>query len=333
MKTPSETHLRAPIFLLGSHKSGTSLLRSLLDGHPDLFVFPTETHFFQFSGFGVDYRLRRAPACLTDPPTLIESLQAYLREHQVQTDPFSDNPGFRGYDADRCLAHAKGAAPNLWRDKMAAYLRALWHGLNESGDPGSVRFVEKSVEHAEFASLLKEYFPDCRFIHIIRDPYATLTAIRKAKSRRGHPDLLPIAASLYNSYYYLFRNQQSVADYLVLRFEDLVLEPEKIMHEVADFLGLEFNAGLMSPTSQGAPWKGNSTSKEGFEGISKAPLEHWKKTIHPNEIRLMNAIAPWVMNCYGYDRLDPTWKWILPAQRERFRAYFKNRMAAAAFRT
>jgi len=39
--------LKAPIFLLGSHKSETSLLRALLDGHKDLFVFPTETHLFK----------------------------------------------------------------------------------------------------------------------------------------------------------------------------------------------------------------------------------------------------------------------------------------------
>ena len=37
------------VFILGQHKSGSSLLRSLLDGHPDLFVIPVETHYFSLS--------------------------------------------------------------------------------------------------------------------------------------------------------------------------------------------------------------------------------------------------------------------------------------------
>ena len=55
-----ETKMSRPIFLLGCHKSGTSLLRSLLDGHPDLFVIPIETHFFQATGHWTDYRMRRS---------------------------------------------------------------------------------------------------------------------------------------------------------------------------------------------------------------------------------------------------------------------------------
>ena len=36
----------SPIFILGCTKSGTTLLRNLFDGHPDLFIIPFETHFF-----------------------------------------------------------------------------------------------------------------------------------------------------------------------------------------------------------------------------------------------------------------------------------------------
>ena len=35
-----------PVFILGSHKSGTSLLRNLLDGISGFFVIPIEAHFF-----------------------------------------------------------------------------------------------------------------------------------------------------------------------------------------------------------------------------------------------------------------------------------------------
>ncbi len=35
-----------PVFILGSPRSGPTLLRSLFDGHPDLNVIPFETEYF-----------------------------------------------------------------------------------------------------------------------------------------------------------------------------------------------------------------------------------------------------------------------------------------------
>ncbi|MGE5223096.1 MAG: sulfotransferase, partial [Omnitrophica WOR_2 bacterium] len=36
-----------PVFICGHPKSGTSLLRSLLDSHPQVIVYPEETSFFR----------------------------------------------------------------------------------------------------------------------------------------------------------------------------------------------------------------------------------------------------------------------------------------------
>ena len=48
-----------PIFIFGPHKSGTSLLRSLLDGHPDLFSIPIESHVFSGMGMGIRYEKKK----------------------------------------------------------------------------------------------------------------------------------------------------------------------------------------------------------------------------------------------------------------------------------
>src|SRR6187549_1076292 len=42
--------LMRPVFICGHHRSGTTLLHDLLDGHPELFVLPSEaTYFSSFS--------------------------------------------------------------------------------------------------------------------------------------------------------------------------------------------------------------------------------------------------------------------------------------------
>lgn len=57
-----DERVESPIFILGCHKSRTSLLRALFDGHDDLFVVPFETHFFQRTGHVIDYAFRKSAA-------------------------------------------------------------------------------------------------------------------------------------------------------------------------------------------------------------------------------------------------------------------------------
>ena len=83
--------LTAPIFILGSHKSGSSLLRSLLDGHPRLFVFPKEIHFFQYAGYWVDYRLRAAKPAQLSREQLIERLYEIVSGYNRSRDPYADS--------------------------------------------------------------------------------------------------------------------------------------------------------------------------------------------------------------------------------------------------
>ena len=71
----------APVFLLGSHKSGSSLLRSLLDGHPELAVLPKETHLFQFTNHWVDYRRRRNLPRPLDRQQFFDSLLQQIRNN------------------------------------------------------------------------------------------------------------------------------------------------------------------------------------------------------------------------------------------------------------
>jgi hypothetical protein len=48
-----------PIFIAGTHKSGTSLIRSLFDGHSNIYSIPMETHYFQLNKFWVDNEYRK----------------------------------------------------------------------------------------------------------------------------------------------------------------------------------------------------------------------------------------------------------------------------------
>ncbi|MDZ7690392.1 MAG: sulfotransferase [Balneolaceae bacterium] len=81
-----------PIFILGAHKSGTTLLRSIFDGHPALFVIPFESHFFQNLCYWIDYDYRKEqPRTLTDQE-IINRFRERLRHLNETEDKLGDTP-------------------------------------------------------------------------------------------------------------------------------------------------------------------------------------------------------------------------------------------------
>src|SRR5690242_15426457 len=318
---------RQPVFLLGSHKSGSSLLRSLLDGHPELAVLPKETHLFQFTDHWVNYRRRRNLPHGLEGNELVERMLDQIRLDTRPGNPYADAPGF-AYRMEVLEPRLRALDPTDMPAFFMGYMRAAYEAAAGTPPRDGSMLVEKSVEHAEFAYVLARYFPGARFIHIVRNPYATVVALRRMlQANTGNfPYLWPMACSLHNSYHHLFTNRLAVPDYLCIRFEDLLGDIAATMRQVASFLDIEYLDLLTRPTSMGEHWHGNSTSNEAFGGVSHKPLGAWKAQITDYEIALANMVAGPVLEDFGYERLEarhPSRR----ARRERAKTYLANRLA------
>lgn len=325
----SPRRLREPIFLLGSHKSGTSLLRALMDGHPAVAALPKEAHFFQFSGLGVEYALRRARPRQLGLEERREGLIEGVRTENTSSDPYADSAQFSGYDVDRIAADLR----SVELDSVEVLFHAYHTAIARSLDADDRRIVEKSVENAERATVIRSLCPDARFVHIVRNPYATLVALRRAKGRGRILSLRGILCSLERSLWTVFSNPLAIRDgYLIIRFEDLLADPAATMKKVAAHLEIDFHESLLSPSMAGETWLGNSTSAAtagGFRGVSTAPLHSWKSRITDLEIHLVNRFASPILEAFEYERLEPKRSVWLPARGELPRGYVMNRLCAA----
>ena len=317
--------MNAPVFILGSHKSGSSLLRSLLDSHPELFVIPTEIHYFQYTGHWVDYRLRYALPKKMDREAKIDSLINLIKKKNSHIDPYADSVIKGQFDVAK---FEKFIENNSWksdRELFELYVKAIHLSLIGEPLPPHLHFVEKSVENAEFAVFLKQMFPNCRFIHIVRNPYASLVAIRKSKTKNNYPLIRDFILSLQNSYYYLYKNQKMLENYLIIRYEDLLLSTEETMSKITDFLKIEFTRLLLTPTVMSKPWGGNSSNNGKFSKVSSEPLKKWRKQISTLEVELVNTFFDSILKDYNYEQLEATKSKFFPASKEDFKTYVKNR--------
>ena len=318
--------LNSPIFILGCHKSGTSLLKSLLDGHPDLTVLPSETHFFQYSGYWVDYELRRNTNLNKTIEKQTKGLLQFFKNENRIIDPYAPSNMNGKYDELLFMESIKKSSPSTPPELFSTYLNSIYYSLTKRNIPKNTRIVEKSVENSAFSHLLKSWYPNCKFIHIVRNPYATITAIRKMKSENGFPFLGPILRSMCSSYYDLYRNQCSMKDYLVIKYEDLINNPQYTLSKIIEHLEIDHHNNLVKPTLLGKQWTGNSTSNEYFSGISKAPLKRWEKEITDIEISLTNRYLEPVFNLYNYNKKHTTNKYYFkPKNKENLRNFILNR--------
>jgi hypothetical protein len=319
---------RDPIFILGPHKSGTSLVRSLLDGTAELFVVPFEMHFFQYANKWVDYRLRKSR-----PPQLdLEEIRQSYIQHGTKVNTRGGRMGdsdLRGMlDVTRFKETMEKQGDSL-RDLILLYVKASYAALHGEDMPESMRFVEKSVEQAEFAIHLSKMFPKARFVHVVRNPYSNIVSIRRYMRIDGapYPFLGPALRSLENSYYNLYRNRELLGEtYHVVRYEDLLSTPEGTVEAICEAVGIRYSEGLLQPTSMGQRWEGNSSRGLKFKGISAKNLNLWKKEITHLEVHLVNRLFPFVLREYGYRPMKPSREFLWPVSGERPKGYVLNRL-------
>jgi len=309
----------APIFITGLHKSGTTLLRSLLDDHPDLQCIPFESHFFPLAGYWTanEYQYSRPQAFD------VNRFRDFIAKTNRTSDRYGDNfaEGLIS-EEDFIKKFEKSLAQENPHQAKAYYdaLRQAIFGKIEG------RLVEKSIENFEYTFELRSLFPGARFIHIVRNPYDNLVSLRKFKSiGQGYPLLSRLMPAMVQQYYHLYRNQV-FDDYLVLRYEDLVADTEASMKRVHEFLDLQWSPSSLNPSILGKPWAGNSMKNKSFSGVDGANSNSWEQEIHPLELNLLNRAIPFVFEDYDYPKLENRKGQWSKAKGESWSRYLYNRL-------
>lgn len=289
------------VFICGHPKSGTSLLRAILDSHPQLIVYPEETIFFR------RFLPRAAGLDLEGQIALAEETLIHIFLWR-RDQPVASQAGFpdRDYSAIsfeqvrqalRRFLEMRHRHPG---DVLSAAILAYGEvsGLTTSA---SRWWVEKSPYNEYYAGQIFAWWPEARCIHILRDPRDNYVSYR-----RKHPDWQPefFAANWRRSTRAGVENRRRFGPvrYLILRYEDLTQSPEAALRQLTDFLGIDWDASLAAPTRAGAQWAGNSMFSEQFQGISAAPVARWRERLSPEEAAVIEQMAGAQMDEFDYPR-------------------------------
>lgn len=280
-----------PIFLLGTQGAGLTLLSRMLQRNPRVVnVWGGSRHWA-----GPDEMQ------VVVAPRLPDSLQ--LRGHPVLEDRGLGESWL--YATDKLLPHFRktpGDATPEQRELLLDTIRELL--LLHVGKGDGLRFLDKSQSYTLKVAFLEHLLrgTDPHYVLVTRNPYATCfrAALKSlADHKAGHLERIQLAAEHWeNSYRYALRDGSALTRLTLLRFEDLLADPEPRLRAVCQFLRLPFHRRMLPRADQGRPL-GSSIDNKWYP-LRREVNDTYLSELNTQEIELIRRRCGDLADRFGY---------------------------------
>ncbi len=279
-------------FIVGMGRSGTTLLRLMLDAHSQLAIGPE-------TGFAPEL-VRACRGGAAAPADLV----ALLREQRSWGD----------FDLDEDELERRFAAARL---DAGSALREIYTLYAEGQH--KPRWGDKTPAYVKRMPMIARALPEARFVHVIRD--GRDVALSRAKRAIHEPAPPARAAEKWRKRILRAREAAERLDhYLEVRYEDLVTDTEPTLRRVAEMVELPWEDGMLryyeragerlTEISRDLPAKGTKASRPGAEraaahALAKEPpkpdrIAAWREQMSPADVVAFESVAGDLLEDLGY---------------------------------
>jgi hypothetical protein len=282
-ETRAEPAPIAPIFVVGAGRSGTTLLRLMLNEHPDISL-PSESHIIGplMRTFGTHATL--AGETLERALTMVLDTPEWQRDFGHTPDELraavGDDPLTLAEFFDRVFRLEVGPEPAHWGDKTPANMR--WVGP------------------------LFDLFPNAQAVAIVRDPRDVYLSLLSLKWFGDDPWAIGR---------YIAHNGAMLQEWIgtcaadrlhVVRYEDLVSAPEATLRRLCDGLGVPFvpaMVGFHENTRRNVQqWELDQFHEKLLRPPESEDIARWKREGTRLDRIEIEALTDDVMRAWGYER-------------------------------
>jgi hypothetical protein len=281
-----------PVFVVGAPRTGTTLVRDILNRHPEVHLFD-EVHFFERIW---DERARWGD--LSDPDARRAAIDRLLGIVQE-------------FGSDKEVTHALTADAFAERmQKEGGSYAGLLAALLKTGAElkGATIWGDSSPQDVLYLPKIFEWFPDARVIALVRDPRDFLSSY-KNYHRRGVASYRERYNPLTNSI--LWRSSMTAVleagsapwgqAVLRMRYEDLVREPDAQVRRLCAHVGITYIPDMLDvPRSNSSFTPDAETTAK--RGITRGSIDRWKTSLTPTEIWIAERITGRCMDEFEYER-------------------------------
>ncbi|MFG6102118.1 sulfotransferase [Leptothoe sp. EHU-05/26/07-4] len=240
------TKIKKRVFLVGCPRSGTTLLQSVISSHPKIASFP-ESKFFKF---------------LTNPGSKRHFFKLAKPAVREKVSDF-----LRAIDREDLL-HQFPCKPCFIKTYSTAFVNIL-DTLTLEQDKSI--WLEKTPEHIQRINCIEENIRDAAFIHIVRDGKDVVSSLYEVSHKFpefwGWPRTVDQCIQRWINDVEITNYNVHKLNHLLVRYENLVADPENVFERICSFLAIDFQASHL-----------NNRGKSGDTII--LDRESWKASIH-----------------------------------------------------
>ncbi|MFW6224938.1 MAG: sulfotransferase family protein [Bacteroidota bacterium] len=269
------------VFILGRGRSGTSLLQTILNAHPHVSVAP-EAQF-------ILYLYRKYKHCNWTEKTIKQFASDIWLEQRLQN-----------WNLDKDILHHT-LLSNLNSNPTYSDLCSLVYysyALTQKKDKISV-IGDKNPHYALFGDLLAHIFPKAKFIFMIRDPRDTVLSYKNVDFDANNPAVLAHRWNIYNKAILKAYKKYS-EQFIFLKFEDLLENPEKQLKRISDFLLFDYDPKMLQFYKKDQEWN-TEFRKNLSKPLDKNNMYKWKNKMPVQEQKIVGFICRKLLKQFSYE--------------------------------
>jgi len=232
-----------PIFVVGSPRSGTSILAWCLGHHPNIFPVPESNWMGEFAAnVGVAHQIGSARGGLS-----------ILSAMDIRDDEFF--AAFGRSINELVVGHRRHLEINRENSNSASKANPQWLAATSMTAGPKTRWVDGTPEYSLHICGLRKLFPQARFVHVFREVREVVCSMINFRRATG----IQLVANEEDAYKYWLRTvkaclkaEKAYGPHVVyrLRYTALVEKPEWALRSLLAFLEESYSAKCLEPLSQ-----------------------------------------------------------------------------------
>lgn len=288
-------------FIFGRPRSGTTLLTTLFNAHPNVKIAPElPIMIFLYQKF--------KNVKVWDEKTIISFIDSAFYYAKYSPKRIEQLKIDKDFIIKELLKYSgENASIQVFLKSINYYAFSLYH-KEETKWIG-----DKNPVYTIFANRLRDIFPDSKFICIVRDYRDNFISIKKLVEKEvaiEAPNMsLQAGRWKWVIKRFLKLKEKYPDKYFIVRYEDLVTEKEKTFRELCDFLGLEYDPSVFDYYKRAddtLKTYGSQTWERFHENLLKPvnteSINTWPSKLTSQQVRLADQIAGKYADKLGYER-------------------------------
>ena len=232
-----------PIFVVGSPRSGTSILTWCLGQHPNMFPVPESNW---MGDFAINVAIGHQIGAARGERSILSAMD--IREDELFA-AFGQSINHLILSHRKDLERKRQAAVTAWGPKGRCF-----QARSSASEPKN-RWVDGTPEYSLFICGLRKLFPNAQFVHICRDVRAVVRSMLNFHRVAG----AHLVANEEEAYKYWLRTvktclkaERAYGPGVIhrIRYADLLSNPESAMHSLLDFLEEPYTPKCLEPLKQ-----------------------------------------------------------------------------------